>query len=393
VYGEIRKGMYGLPQAGRIASDALIPHLATHGYNQSKRTPGLFTHAVRPIAFCLIVDDFGVKYVGKHHAQHLINTLTSKYTITKDWTGTQYCGITLKWDYTNGTVDLSMPGYVDRALQRFQHPLPLLPEHAPHSWKPPTYGAAIQYADLPTDLPILPKDDIRHIQAIVGVLLFYARAIDNTMLLALNDIGSEQTKGTEATMTACTRLLNYAATHPDATIQYKRSPMILHTHTDASYLTAPMARSRAGGYHFLGDGQPNSPFTNAPIHVLVKIMRNVLSSAAEAEVGAAFLNAQDACPFRQILEDLGHPQPATPLQTDNATCEGILNDTIKQKRSKAIDMRFYWLQDRVTQGQFNLYWRPAAYNLADYYTKHHSPTHHINMRPVYLQADTTTSSS
>jgi hypothetical protein len=230
------------------------------------------------------------------------------------------------------------------------------------------------------------------------VLLFYARAIDNTMLLALNDIGSEQTKSTEATMTACTRLLNYAATHPDATIQYKRSPMILHTHTDASYLTAPMARSRAGGYHFLGDGDTTSTFTNAPIHVLVKIMRNVLSSAAEAEVGAAFLNAQDACPFRQILIDLGHPQPATPLQTDNATCEGILNDTIKQKRSKAIDMRFYWLQDRVTQGQFNLYWRPAAYNLADYYTKHHSPTHHMNMRPMYLHkqdphADAPTSSS
>jgi hypothetical protein len=109
VYAEIQKGMYGLPQAGRIASDALIPHLTSHGYNQSKRTLGLFTHTTRPIAFCLIVDDFGVKYVGKHHAEHLLNTLTS---------GTHYCGITLKWDYDKGTVTLTMPGYVERACWR-----------------------------------------------------------------------------------------------------------------------------------------------------------------------------------------------------------------------------------------------------------------------------------
>ena len=81
------------------------------------------------------------------------------------------------------------------------------------------------------------------IQEIVGVFLFYARAVDNTMLLALNDIGSEQTHGTTATMNACIKLLNYAASNPNATIQFKRSDMILRTHTDASYLTAPRARS------------------------------------------------------------------------------------------------------------------------------------------------------
>ena len=253
VYVEIRKGMYGLPQAGRIANDALVPHLASHGYFQCPHTPGLFKHESRPIAFSLIMDDFGVKYVGKKHANHLISTLASKYTITKDWSGTHYCGLTLKWDYAKGTVDVSMPGYVDRALQHFQHPQPHRDEHSPHEWKPPQYGVAIQLTDLPDTTPPLPKQGIKTIQEIVGVLLFYARTVDNTMLLVLNDIGAEQTKGTEMTMNACVRLLNYAATHPDATIQFKRSDMILRTHTNASYLTAPQARSRAGGYHFLGD--------------------------------------------------------------------------------------------------------------------------------------------
>ena len=113
-------------------------------------------------------------------------------------------------------------------------------------------------------------------------------------------------------------------------------------------------------------------------------MGNVMASAAEAETGALFLNAQAACPIRVALEEMGYPQPPTPFNTDNQTAQGIVCKTIKQKRSKAIDMRFYWLQDRVEQGQFVIIWRRGETNLADYFTKHHSPAHHKLMRPVYL---------
>jgi len=144
VYVEIRKGMYGLPQAGRIANDKLIPILKAAGYHQAEHTPGLFTHEWRPIAFTLVVDDFGIKYIRKEHAQHLLSTLEEHYTISQDWTGTTYLGLTLKWDYQNGMVNISMPGYVEKALQRFQHTTPSKPQHAPHAWTPPHYGAKIQ---------------------------------------------------------------------------------------------------------------------------------------------------------------------------------------------------------------------------------------------------------
>ena len=89
VYVEIRKGMYGLPQAGKIANDKLIPILKAAGYHQSDHTPGLFKHEHRPTAFCLVVDDFGVKYVGKEHAEHLANTVGffagANRTIKIDW--------------------------------------------------------------------------------------------------------------------------------------------------------------------------------------------------------------------------------------------------------------------------------------------------------------------
>jgi hypothetical protein len=87
------------------------------------------------------------------------------------------------------------------------------------------------------------------------------------------------------------------------------------------------------------------------------------------------------------LEEMGHQQPATPIQADNACAVGLANDTVKQKRSKAIDMRFYWVRDRVKQGQFVIYWKKGGDNDADYFTKHHPPAHHRRMRSKFLHAD------
>ena len=109
-----------------------------------------------------------------------------------------------------------------------------------------------------------------------------------------------------------------------------------------------------------------------------------MSSAAEAEVGGLFENAREACVLRLALEELGHPQPATPLETDNTTAHGIIKGTVKQQRSRAMDMRFYWVQDRVKQKQFMLVWGPGESNLGDYYTKHHPKSHHRKVRPLYV---------
>jgi hypothetical protein len=117
------------------------------------------------------------------------------------------------------------------------------------------------------------------------------------------------------------------------------------------------------------------------------VINNVVASAAESEVGACFQNAQTAAPLRVTLLELGHEQPATSLRTDNSTAYGILNETIKQKRSKSMDMKYYWLQDRVRQKQFDVYCRPGKDNLGDYHTKHHLAQYHQYMRPILLHQD------
>ena len=122
VYCEIQKGMYGLPQAGIIAQQLLEECLGKHGYHQSKTTPGLWKHDTRPINFLLVVDDFGVKYVGEKNVQHLIDTVRQYYKCLCDWKGERYCGHTIHWDYKGQAVHISMPGYRTKALSRFKHP-------------------------------------------------------------------------------------------------------------------------------------------------------------------------------------------------------------------------------------------------------------------------------
>ena len=170
--------------------------------------------------------------------------------------------------------------------------------------------------------------------------------------------------------------------------------MILHVSSDASYLCEERAHSRAGGHFFLsnrlvknGNKPPTLPTNNDAIHALFQIVKTVMSSAAEAEIGATFLNAKDALPIRTTLKELGHPQPPTPMQVDNTTAVGFANNTIKQKRSKTIYMRFYWIRDRTRQGQFKIYWAPGSTNLGEYHTKHHPPIHNRLMRPQFLHDD------
>jgi hypothetical protein len=119
VYVRVQKGMYGLPQAGIIAQQLLESRLVANGYRQSTVTPGFWKHDWQPIAFALCVDDFGVKYVGIEHAKHLLQALNTHYTTSHDWKGDRYLGLTITWDYPQKQVHLSMPGYCQKAGQRF----------------------------------------------------------------------------------------------------------------------------------------------------------------------------------------------------------------------------------------------------------------------------------
>ena len=124
--------MYGLPHAGKVSNDLLVKVLVKHGYLPDPYNNGLFFHDTNSIQLSLVVDDFGINYMDKKDARHSVAALSSEYKITTDWTGNKFLGLDLDWDYTNGTVNLSIPGYIKKSLQSFPHPAPTGAKHPPH---------------------------------------------------------------------------------------------------------------------------------------------------------------------------------------------------------------------------------------------------------------------
>jgi hypothetical protein len=167
IYLEIQWAVWGLPQAGILANKLLRKCLAPHGYCECKQMPGLWKHTSRPISFTLVVDDFGVKHTNQGDVDHLIGSLKKDYELTKDWGSNLYCGIKLKWDYNANTLDILMPGYIIKQLQKYKHTSPPWPQHCPYSPEPKQYGNDAQ-RPLPKDTsPPLSKEDIKHVQWVI----------------------------------------------------------------------------------------------------------------------------------------------------------------------------------------------------------------------------------
>ena len=158
-------------------------------------------------------------------------------TLTIDWTGSSYLGFKIDWNYSAGHVDISMLEYVPKALLTLQHIMPSTrPQHSPHCCTAPVYGQKIQLANHNIS-PLLDKLGIHRVQQITGLFLYYSRSCDPTIIVALNEISNNQASPTEHTQKEdCDMLLNYLATHPDATIRYHASDMILSICSYAVYL-------------------------------------------------------------------------------------------------------------------------------------------------------------
>jgi hypothetical protein len=329
----------------------------------------------------LVVDDFSVKYIGKEHALHLHKVLEAHCKLTCDWTGQRYIGITLNWDYKQRQVHLSLPGYVKKALKQFRHEMKHW-QHSLYPCAPIKYRATKQYATPESTAPPLNAQRKCFIQQLCGKFLYLGRAIDSTLLCPISALAAQSSNPTKDTMRCATRLLDYLGTQEEAILTYNASDMILAVHSDASYLSEPKARSRAGGHFFLSSNT-QLPANNGAILNIAHIIKNVMSLATKAALAAFYIMAREAVFIRIILEEMGHKQPPTPMHTDNAMADDVINSKVQPKRTKAMDMQFLWLQDRECQQQFRIYWRPGKLHYADYWTKHHPTAHHRNIEKSF----------
>ena len=206
IYICIKKGMYGLKQAAVLAYDNLIKNLRPHGYAPIPHTVGLWKHKERKISFCLCVDDFGIKYHNKEDAYHLLQALQVNYKTSVDLSGNQFCGLHLTWNYAHAVMSTypCQHTYIPSLLKKLPY-TPTFPQYSPHPATPFQLArqGTRQFATPPDTSPALDKILTTKVQSIVGSLLYYARAVDCSMLPALNSLSSQQSSPTENTLKLC----------------------------------------------------------------------------------------------------------------------------------------------------------------------------------------------
>ena len=204
------------------------------------------------------------------------------------------------------------------------------------------------------------------------------------MLHALNDAAGSVAKGAKATEKAVRHFMSYAHSSPGAVTRFRASDMRLAGDSDAAYLVAPEARSRAGGYHYC-TGKAGEQFSG-PIRAMAKVTKNVMASAMEAEIAAMLMNARLMIELRQALEGMGHPQPPAVTRAGSEAGCGVLSGAMRQRRPKAAGMSLSWLKGRCERGQFKIEWAPGPASRAGYATKNHPGPHHQVARPIGREA-------
>jgi hypothetical protein len=123
---------------------------------------------------------------------------------------------------------------------------------------------------------------------------------------------------------------------------------------------------------------------NGAFFTLCAILRFVVASAAKAKLSALFLNCKEGMIFQMTIEELGHPQPKTPVHCEYATASSIANNTVKRHCLQSMEMRYFWVCDKIAQDAYDVKYHPGQENLADYQSKHHTGVHHKVVCPWYL---------
>jgi hypothetical protein len=167
--------------------------------------------------------------------------------------------------------------------------------------------------------------------------------------------------------------------------------MRLAIHSNALYLSELKACSRARGHMFMA-GTEDIPINYGAVLNISQIIKAVMSSATETKLGASFINAITAVSTQHTLEEIGHPQTCTPIQTNNSTAHALLTNKIMPKALKAMamDMQFHWLHCREAQDHSIIFTGDLEPKMADYRTKHHPASHHKAFWPQILTSSTST---
>jgi hypothetical protein len=393
IWFEIRRAMYGMDDAARKSFLLITQRLREAGYMSTERNPTIFRNSVTGVAFTLVVDDLAVKWKNRKDFQHLLDTLRQSYTIKVEERLTHYIGLTIDYPVSKNYLAISMPGYADNMVNvlNIQQPKFVATPAITPVFNP---NSKVQRAEQDNSPPC--PDKTRWVQQAIGLANYFARGVNYSIKTAINKIALEQSAPTANTIIKTLRLLHYIYYHRNPVIRFYPQHMQIQSHSDASYLSEPKARSRYSYVVWIGD--PVSQHANFYVPGIIQyetgIIRNVVTSVAEAEYTALFLATMAVIKARNFLEDLGYTQNRTTIYVDNKCAQGLANRSCKDKHLKHIDMRLHFTRDKIDSAEIAVDYVPTKDNLADFGTKNmdkdtfnHKNMNFLFSNPSYLKGE------
>jgi hypothetical protein len=190
--------------------------------------------------------------------------------------GDKIAGINVQWDFPGRRVRIDMQTYIDTLLLTLDWPKPRTCQLSPFIATPIAYGQKTQLTPEDDTSAPLSAERLLRVQKVIGSLLYYARAMDNKLLVALNAIAARQSTATIHTEQLVDTLLDYVATYPNDGIVYRASDMVLCAHADAGYLNESKSRSRARAHIYLSEDDPIPRF-NGAVLTIVAIIKCVMA--------------------------------------------------------------------------------------------------------------------
>ena len=197
--------------------------------------------------------------------------------------------------------------------------------------------------------PKITKSGKKLVQAILGTLLYYFHNINNKILVGLSAIGAQQSAATKKNTAAIDQILDHVATYTNNGITHRTIDIVLAAHSYDGFNKDSKSWSHAGDHIFLSE-DTQTPKWNGAVLTIAQIIKFVMLSAAEAEIGALYITAKEMIPVHQIIIEMVWKKPPYPIQTDELTSEGVINNTIMQHKRKSMDLHFHWLRSIIFRG-------------------------------------------
>jgi len=327
------------------------------------------------MAVCRIVDDFGIVHCKDSDFMEFVDMLKKLYeTVVYEINCKQFLGFDIKTEghgTKEKTVSISIIGYVEEMMMDLEYEPSKWQTDSPGTYVPPKFGYNEQQEAI-LDSPPISAAEAKWMQKVLGKCLYYGRAVDITILLSCNKIATNGFN--EDSLAATKRMLDYLASHPTATVVYKRSDMILKGVSDASFDSETNSRSRYAGVLYFGnkddsptDGPP--AFMNGNVNAYTKVFTMITTSASATEYGSLFELGREAEETGDICKGLKVEQFCSPLWTDNTTAVKLAHNMAKGKRSKTVARQHNWLAQQVKLGRFSVHWESGKTIVADPLTK------------------------